>query len=59
MFATIALIAIAGTTSLNITAWLLFATVIIDLAAWDSISDYFQAKHTGTTDSQRFWERDR
>jgi len=56
MFVTAFLLWLVATQGLQLTAWLLVATVFVDLVAWSEISNAFEAWATGTTSDQEFWK---
>lgn len=56
MITTALLIYVAAVYGFEITAWLLIATFLIDISAWEAISNSFEAWATGTTEDQKFWE---
>lgn len=58
MFVTAFLLWLVATKGLELTAWLLVATVFVDLVAWSEISNILEAWATGTTSSQEFWKED-
>lgn len=58
MFVTAFVLWLVATQGLQLTGWILFATVIVDIVAWSELSNAFEAWATGTTSDQEFWKDD-
>lgn len=55
MFVTAFVLWLVAAQGLQLTGWILFAAVFVDIVAWSELSDMFEAWATGTTSSQEFW----